>query len=147
MKTNVIRICRTMLALGVVAASGCDSSDGSQRVPDQPVGPRTTRPAATAGGTGSYQDEDLPVPPDFEAEADEQITEENYEEKLAEIEEEMGVKADAGADAGSKVDAGSPRDGGPTTSPATAPSAPAKPPAKPPGAKPPAQPPGGHPYD
>ena len=107
--------------------AGCDSSNGSQRVPDQPVGPGATTPQASAFPSGpQYADRDLPVAPDFEAEADEQITEDNYEAELAVIEQEMGV--DAGPADGGKAAAA---DAG-ATPPASATAQAATPPPKPP---------------
>jgi hypothetical protein len=93
--------CAVLLASG---ALGCEEdAPAGQPVPVAPTQAPQTAPAVDTGA--AYADEDLPVPPDFEQAADEEITEDNYVEVLEQIEEEMGEKKDAGADAG-RPDAG-----------------------------------------
>lgn len=110
----------TALLMG--AAWGCDSgaSPGGEAVPAEP---NTARPKSRSADPGpSYADEDLPVPADFEAKADEEITSDNYEEILAELEAELDDKPDGGADSGAP-DAAPKPSATPTASPSRPPPA------------------------
>jgi len=93
--------------LCIVHHVGCDSSNGSQRVPDQPVEPRATAPQPSASASKpQYADEDLPVAADFEVEADNQITDDNYVAELEAIEQAMGIDAGTPDATAPKPDAG-----------------------------------------
>jgi len=137
--------------LCIVHHVGCDSSNGSQRVPDQPVEPRATAPQPSASASGSqYADEDLPVVADFEVEADKQITDDNYVAELEAIEQAMGM--DAGSPdttAPASPDADPRAEADPKNAPAAAAKPPPAKPAKP--AKPappkPTKPPSDDAYD
>jgi hypothetical protein len=50
---------------------------------------KPSEPAAPTPGPGDVKDEDLAVAADFEAEAEEQITEANYEKELDALDKEI----------------------------------------------------------
>lgn len=119
------------VALLVAATAACDRSSEQPSASDRGAVGSVPAPApASAAPEPSYRDEDLPVPPDFEEEADQSIDDTNAADVLAEIERELDAGApDAGADAGAG-DAGidpQARDAGKAPSPSgKAPPAPAK---------------------
>ena len=94
-------------AVALSGATGCDRpTDASPTSRANSTGFGSAQPAQANGSTGpEYADEDLPVPADFEADAERDISEENYEAALAEIETELDAGAPAVA-ATSAADAG-----------------------------------------
>jgi hypothetical protein len=68
------------------------------------AGPRPSAAGSRSDPAEAYRDDDLPVAPDFEANAEKDITAENYKQKLAEIESALGTTRDAGSDAAAPVD-------------------------------------------
>jgi len=90
-------------AVVLTGALGCRSEPGP---PSSTAGADTTSAISSATpppGPSAYKDEDLPVPPDFEAKAAKEITTDNYKEKLAEIVAEIsGTKSAPTASASAK---------------------------------------------
>jgi hypothetical protein len=97
---------RLVAALALCAAGA--SSPGCQENPSQPAA-ASAEPSASAGAAPSasassreelgadYRDEDLPVPGDFEEEAEKAVTADNYKDKLAELKAELGPEEAASA--------------------------------------------------
>ena len=86
-------------------ASACDPA--GQATPAPSAQGTTTQapsaappPSAETQRAAEYRDEDLPVAADFEEGADQEINEDNYLEKLGEIETELSGGAPKGADGG-----------------------------------------------
>lgn len=79
------RIAMALLVL-VSACQGEAPSTAPTATPTSIV-PATAAPRSTVAAPGaSYPDDVVPVPEDFEAEADKAITPENYRQKLTELE-------------------------------------------------------------
>jgi hypothetical protein len=70
-------------------ASGCSDSDGDAPATSASAAAPSASTVAPPSASGPYRDEDLPVPPDYEEEAEKAVTPSNYKDKLAEIEREL----------------------------------------------------------
>ncbi|MCC6521185.1 MAG: hypothetical protein IT373_00855 [Polyangiaceae bacterium] len=85
----------------LAAVVGCGSGDSGAPRSSSTAARASTRPRATATSTAAaasagtapagYRDENLPVSADFEQDAEREITPDNFEAKLAEIQQELGV--------------------------------------------------------
>lgn len=73
--------CALLAALTVGCKSETAPPSGTSSAPAISTAASNQPPAAPS----AYKDEDLPVPPDFEAAAAKAITADNYKQKLAEI--------------------------------------------------------------
>ncbi|MBI4952206.1 MAG: hypothetical protein HY908_09240 [Myxococcales bacterium] len=78
---------------GDAPSGAARSSSTAARASARPRATATsTAPAASAGtAPAGYRDENLPVSADFEEDAEREITPDNFEAKLAEIQQELGV--------------------------------------------------------
>ncbi len=99
---------RTLSMAGAAAlclASACDPAGQATPAPSA-QGTTTQAPSAALPSSAEtrraaeYRDEDLPVAADFEDGAEKEINEDNYLDKLEEIETELGGGAAQGADGG-----------------------------------------------
>ncbi len=83
-------LCAALLALGLTACP-----DGNKTTTGSTTKAATTKAAATGTGTAAaaaddYKDEDLPVPADFEDDAEKEVTEANYKAELDKEAKELG---------------------------------------------------------
>lgn len=95
---------RCLLVAALFVASGCESNpSGAPASSAAPVATTasasvaTPAPAAPVDLGGSYKDEQLPVPGDFEDMAAKAVTKENYTAKLAELDAAVGGGPEASA--------------------------------------------------
>ena len=94
------------LVLALFASSCSDDKDTAAAPSATTSAPAASAAPPTPSSSAPYRDEDLPVPPDYEAEAEKSITAKNYKDKLAEIEGDLGVpSASASASASAAPDA------------------------------------------
>ena len=103
-----------------VSVSPASATASAAAAPPFPSGDRRSASAAQLGD--DYADEAVPVAGDFEAEAAKAITKDNYKEKLAELEEEIGGVVPPGGSASASASAASSVP--PPAAPAPAPAAP-----------------------
>ncbi len=92
-------------AAALCLAAACDPTGQAPPSPSG-QGPTATTPTASASPSAAtppaaeLKDDDLPVAADFEELADQEISEDNYLDKLGEIETEIGGGASTAADGG-----------------------------------------------
>jgi hypothetical protein len=81
---------RLVLCACLFVACGENAGQPSPAASAAPSASAATAPSAAGSEAGaSYKDADLPVPGDFEEEAEKSLTPSNYKEKLAELRGEI----------------------------------------------------------
>ena len=84
---------RLCIILALLGSSCSDDKDTAPAPSATTSPPLASAPPPTPSSSAPYRDDDLPVAPDYEAEAEKSITAKNYKDKLAEIEGDLGVPA------------------------------------------------------